>query len=269
MLELSGKEFFKKALFSIVVRGLLSILFGYLLYDEFINSTYAAKMFSYLFLYGAVFWVWLLWSAVAITLLFLKKETKVVNIVGGCLCVAAMVFAGSVLFINDSANISAETAKSNDIAQAVISAAGDYPSVPLEMDAYKSMRLFGVVIEKGEASIQQADENSLTVTVEYLENVPRAVDDAFWQEEQDSANRSEKSVKIGDEILYPEGEWVRGNMKNGMEYLYLYTPIANDLELLVRDDAQNVVCSICLYPPMNAPIQMQAVLDAVAEAIQE
>lgn len=259
----------KKVLLSVVVRGVLSALFGYLLYEGFINATYAAEMFSYLFLYGAVFLVWLLWSIAAIILLLLKKKTKVANIVGGCLCVAAMAFAGSVLLINDSADISAETAKSNDIAQAVISAAGDYPSAPLEFDSYKSMRLFGARIEKGEVSIQQADERSLTVTVEYLENVPRAVDDAFWQEEQDSANRSGKSVKIGDEVLYPKGEWVSGKTQTGVEYLYLYTPIANDLELLARDDTRNVVCSVCVYGPMDAPIQPQSILDAVAGKLTE
>ena len=269
MLKLSGKSSLKKVLLFVVLRGLLSIFFGYLLYDGFINATCAAEMFRYLFLYGAVFLVWLLWSAVVMILLLFKKKTRVANIVGGCLCVVAMVFAGTVLFINDSANISAETAKSNNIAQAVISAAGDYSSTPLKIDPYKSMRLFGTTIEKGEASIQQTDESSLTVTVEYLENVPCAVDDAFWQEEQDSANRSGKSVKIGDEILYPESEWVSGKTQTGTEYLYLYTPIANDLELLVRDDAQNIVCSVCVYSPVDAPIQPQTILNAVVEAIQE
>lgn len=259
----------KKVLLSVVVRGGLSALFGYLLYDGFINATYAAEMFRYLFLYGAVFLAWLLWSVAAIILLFLKKKTKAANIVGGCLCVAAMAFAGTVLFINDSSTISAETAKSNDIAQAVISAAGDYPSAPLEIDSYKSMRLFGARIEKGEVNVQQAGERRLTVTVEYLENVPRAVDDAFWQEEQDSANRSVKSVKIGNEVLYPKGEWVSGKTQTGVEYLYLYTPIVNDLELLVRDDTRNVVCSVCVYGPMDAPIQPQVILDAVAGKLTE
>lgn len=274
MLRLFNETLFdvrwKKILFSVVLRGLLSVLFGYFLSVLCQDALSATEIFYYRVLFGLVYIVWLLWSTVVIILLLCKKATILVNAVGSVLCFLLLSFTGCVMGINFNTKISVEKVKSNTIAQVVITDAGNYAPVNLELDSSKCISLFGMHIEKGEASLVEDEDTVLFVSVEYVEDAPSLVVNEFLQKEQERINRYSPSIKIEDQIMNPKGEWVAGSSENGTEYLYLYTPLINSLNLLVKNTGQNQACSIYLDLPLTAPaIESQAVVNVVIEQIEK
>ena len=243
---------------------------GFFLNVVYEDANCASEIFYYQFMYGIMYILWLLWSIVAIVCLICRKRTLVVNVIGVSLCVLVTAFTGATMLVNNSREIQPEKSKSNAIAQEVITITGDYAPVNLELNPFKCTSLFGMHIEKGEASLTEGEDTVLFVSVEYVEDAPDLVVDEFLKKEQESINRYSPSVKIEDQIVYPQGEWIRGSSENGAEYLYLYTPFVNSLNLLIKNTAQNQVCSINLDLPPTAPeIESRAVVNAVIAKLEE
>ena len=273
-LELFGEAFlntrWKRVLFSVSVRGVLSVLFGLFLHVLYKDASGASEIFYYQFMYGIIYILWLLWSVVVLVCLLCRKRTLAVNVIGVSVCVLVTAFTGAAMLINSSREIQPEKSKSNAIAQAVVTSIGDYAPVNLEFNPFECTSLFGMHIEKGEASLTEGEDTVLFVSVEYVEEAPSLVGNAFLQKEQESVNRYSHSIKVKDQIMHPKGEWVAGSSENGTEYLYLYTPLVNSFNLLVKNTGQNQACSIYLDLPPTAPeIEVQAVVHAAIEQIEK
>ncbi len=267
--EVSGKKRWKKLCVSVVVRGVLSVLFGLFLHVLFEEANWILEIFYYRVMCGLLYALWLLWSVAAIVCLAFGKRTVAANIIGGSLCFLMLDITGAIMLMNITREISPEESKSAAIAQTALAAAGDYAPVQLELDPFLCAKVSAMCIESGAALLTEGEETALYVSVEYAEHAPGLVVNTFWEQEQARIEQYSPFVEVDGQWITPDRQWVTGTTENGTEYQYLYIPLDNSLDILMKNTAQNRICSVCLDLPQNAAaIESQAVAEAVVEALE-